>query len=140
MLNVSSSLVVCRYIHQVTLCALYIKKLEAYDHYVATCIHRPPLPISLWEKEEELHPMFKFWNLILRLGLTLFEFVKSLHTGNIHLYVDTLKSIAQWMFALDHHNYARWLPVHLNEMCQLKIRNPNIYNEFLAGKYSPGLL
>ena len=76
-----------------------------------------------------------FGNLILRLGLTLFEFVKSLRTGNFHLYVDTLKSIAQWMFALDHHNYARWLPVHLNEMCQLKIRNPNIYSEFLAGKF-----
>ena len=37
------------------------------------------------------------------------------------------------MFALDHHNYARWLPVHLNEMCQ--IRSPNIYSELLAGKF-----
>ena len=101
------------------------------DHYVATCVHRPPLLISLWEKEQEFHQMLKFWNLILRLELTLFEFVKSLRTGNFHVYVDTLKSIVPWMFALDHHNYSRWLSVHLNEMCQLKIRNPNIYNEFL---------
>ena len=135
MLNIASNLVLCCYIHQVTSCALYIMKLEAYDHYLAACNHRPPLPLSLWEQHQDSHPMFKFWNLILCLELTLFEFVKSLRTGNFHLYVDTSKSIAPWMFALDHHNYARWLPVHLNEMCQLKIRNPNIYTEFLAGKF-----
>ena len=43
--------------------------------------------------------------------------------------------IAPWMFALDHHNYARWLPVHINEMFQLH-RNPSIYLEFHKGKFT----
>ena len=44
--------------------------------------------------------------------------------------------IAPWMFALDHHNYARWLPVHINEMSQLQQNHPGVYEEFLKGKFS----
>ena len=40
------------------------------------------------------------------------------------------------MFALDHHNYARWLPVHINEMSQLQKNHPGVYEEFLKGKFS----
>ena len=33
-------------------------------------------------------------------------------------------------FALDHGNYARWLPVHLHDMRTLYLTNPAIYKEF----------
>ena len=33
-------------------------------------------------------------------------------------------------FALDHGNYARWLPVHLHDMGTLYLTNPAIYKEF----------
>ena len=80
--------------------------------------------------------MFKFWNLILQLELLLFEFVKSIRSGNLQLYINTLMKIAPWMFALDHHNYARWLPVHINEMSQLQQNHPDVYEEFLKGIFS----
>ena len=44
--------------------------------------------------------------------------------------------IVPWMFALDHHNYARWLPVYINEMSQLQQNHPRVYAEFLKGKFS----
>ena len=44
--------------------------------------------------------------------------------------------VVLWMFALDHHNYARWLPAHINEMSQLQQNHPSVYAEFLKGKFS----
>ena len=44
--------------------------------------------------------------------------------------------ISPWMVALDHHNYARWLPVHINEMSQLQPNHPDVYEEFLKGIFS----
>ena len=32
------------------------------------------------------------------------------------LYVEALESLAPWSFALDHTNYARWLPIHIRDM------------------------
>ena len=92
--------------------------------------------MALWEKRQGCHPMFKLWNLILQLELLLFEFVKSIRSGNLHLYILTLMKIVPWMFALDHHNYARWLPVYINEMSQLQQNHPRVYAEFLKGKFS----
>ena len=40
------------------------------------------------------------------------------------------------MFALNHHIYARWLPVHINEMSQLQQNHPGVYDEFQKGKFS----
>ena len=77
--------------------------------------------------------MFKFWNLILQLELLLFEFVKSIRSGNLQLFINTLMKIAPWMFALDHHNYAR---SHINEISQLQQNHPGVYEEFLKGRLS----
>ena len=41
--------------------------------------------------------------------------------------MESLKAIAPWFFALDHQNYARWIPVHINDMESLP---PSIQQEF----------
>ena len=51
------------------------------------------------------HPMFVFWNLILRIELILLEFVKSIRKSNFKRYAEVLKNFALWMFILDHYNY-----------------------------------
>eukprot|EP00112_Aurelia_sp_Birch-Aquarium-sp1_P002705 Seg1300.7 transcript_id=Seg1300.7/GoldUCD/mRNA.D3Y31 product="hypothetical protein" protein_id=Seg1300.7/GoldUCD/D3Y31 len=38
-------------------------------------------------------------------------------------------------FSLDCHNYARWLPVHLKDMTELKEKHPGIAREFSKGKF-----
>ena len=40
-----------------------------------------------------------------------------------------------FVFALYHLNYARWLPVHLNDLKSLSSTNPNIYTAFLEGDF-----
>ena len=42
----------------------------------------------------------------------------------------------KWAFSLDHHNYSRWLTVHLFDLLQLKYNFPDIYNQFNGGKFT----
>ena len=118
-LPASSNIVLCRYIHQVISCALYAKKADAYQKYVSLSTELSVLPMSLWEKRESCHFMFKFWNLVMQFELLLFEFVKLIRSGNLAIYINTLMKIVLWVFALDNYNYARLLPVPINEMSEL---------------------
>ena len=95
--------------------------------------------MTLHEKECELsketHPMFKFWNLTLHLELLLLECVMTKRSRDFRLYVKTILSVVPWMFSLDHHYYARWLPVHIRAMLDLPNAQPQIYSSFKAGKF-----
>ena len=66
---------------------------------------------------------------------TLLNFTQSLRSGNFHKYIDSMQQILPWMFALDHTNYARWLPVHLHDMKTLDIKNPQVYKSFVEGRF-----
>ena len=35
--------------------------------------------------------------------------------GNFALYVESFKALVPYFFALDHHNYARWIPLHIRD-------------------------
>ena len=37
------------------------------------------------------------------------------------LYVETLEELACLLFALDHYNYARWIPIHIHDMKSLLV-------------------
>ena len=43
-------------------------------------------------------------------------FIRSHRERNFPLYIESLKALASWFFALDHHNYARWIPAHIQDM------------------------
>ena len=62
--------------------------------------------------------MYKFWDMIMQMALKALAFVKAHRENNFSLYVhvEALKSLAPWSFALDHTNYARWLPIHIRDM------------------------
>lgn len=52
----------------------------------------------------------------MQMELKVLAFVKAHRENNFALYVETLESLAPWSFALDHTNYARWLPIHIRDM------------------------
>ena len=35
------------------------------------------------------------------------------------MYVESLEALVPWYFALDHINYARWIPIHIRDMKSL---------------------
>ena len=43
-------------------------------------------------------------------------FIRSHREGNSALYVESLKALVPCFFALDHHNYACWISVHIRDM------------------------
>ena len=71
--------------------------------------------------------MFLYWDTVFNLELAGLIFVRAHHEKNFPLYLDSLKKIVPWFFALDHYHYARWVPVHIHDMENLPT---SIYNEF----------
>ena len=63
-------------------------------------------------------PQFHFWYLTFQLELLLLVFVRSLREANFELYIDAVSKIVPWFFGLDNTNSARWLPIHLRDMCK----------------------
>ena len=43
-------------------------------------------------------------------------FVRTHRQRNVRLFVETVKALVETWFALDHHNYARWLPVFIADL------------------------
>ena len=48
--------------------------------------------------------------------LLLFAFIRSLRDSDFQSFLESLKCITKWMFALDHTHYARWLPVFIKDL------------------------
>ena len=60
-------------------------------------------------------------------------YVRSLREANFSMYQDALTELLPWFFALDHTNYARWIPVHLRDMAELANKHPDVFTEFRNG-------
>ena len=56
-------------------------------------------------------------------------FVRSHREKDFPLYVESLKSLIPWFFALDHQNYARWIPIHIRDMESLHASIRQEYEE-----------
>ena len=72
-------------------------------------------------------PTFQFWDMILRMEILGLIFVRAHRETNFSLYVESLKALVPWFFAFDHHNYARWIPVHIRDMESLP---PSVHKQF----------
>ena len=77
-----------------------------------------------------------YWFTVIDLEILLFIFIRSLREGNFSLFVMSLKNIAPWMFALDHIHYARWLPVFLEDLEQMKNANNPVVDQFNKGFFT----
>ena len=61
-------------------------------------------------------PTFHYWDTILNMEILGLIFVRAHKEQDFPLYVESLKALVPWFFALDHQNYARWIPVHTRDM------------------------
>jgi len=67
------------------------------------------------------------------LKLLMLDYIRSLCEGNFSLYLKSLIQLSLWLFGLDHVHYARWLPVHIQDMSALSSTHP--LPENMAMKY-----
>ena len=59
-------------------------------------------------------------------------FVRAHRQGNFFLYMQTLKELVPYFFALDHPNYARWMSVHIHDLQSLP---ESVLQEFSNGNW-----
>jgi hypothetical protein len=64
-------------------------------------------------------PTFHYWNIILDFDILVLIFIRAYRIRHFALYVQSLEALAPWFFALDRTNYARWIPVHIEDMKNL---------------------
>ncbi len=73
---------------------------------------------------------------MLSLELTVLAFVRAIRTSDFDLYMETLSQLVPWFFALDHVHYARWIPVHIRDMTNLRQQCPDIHEHFMRGAFT----
>ena len=122
----ASHLTRTRHGHQVSLPALH--KLQ--DDVFLSCTegpHNAEMKEAWRQSTIQKCPTFKYWDTVLQIELLGLVLVRAHRECNFPLYTDSLKALAPWFFALDHHNYARWLPIHIRDMENLPL---SIRSEF----------
>ena len=114
-----------RHAHQVS--ALALSKLQHEAFLQSEGPHDESIKEAWRQAAIAKSPTFQFWDTILRMEILGLIFVRAHRERNFSRYVESLKAIVPWFFALDHHNYARWIPVHIHDMESLPT---SIHQEF----------
>ena len=123
-----------RYAHQVTAASLYTLMMKAYESYTKST--EVSSSFLCWKKQkDEECSQFHYWSTTLDFQLTILIFVRSIRSGDFGLYISSIQKLLAWFFALDHSNYARWLPVHPCDMMLLQKTHLDIATHFYKGKF-----
>ena len=112
----ASHLTKTRHAHQITIAALYQLQREAYalsDESLTSTFEE-------WRHNTiEKINTFQSWDTTLRIEKLVFTFIRAHGERNFDLYVQSLELIVGYYFALDHYNYAHWVPIHIRDMKSL---------------------
>ena len=73
---------------------------------------------------------------VLHLELLCLMYVRSIRNSGFKVYVASLIEIAPYVFAFDHTNYMRWLPIHIKDMVELEQTQLEVHDEFLKGNFT----
>lgn len=86
------------------------------------------------EKSQE-SPTFKFWISYIEMVDVLLQFVRATREANWELHLSSLRRMIPWFFAYDRPNYARYAPIYLMEMMNLRTTHPDIYEDMANGGF-----
>ena len=81
------------------------------------------------------HPMFKFANDYMKFVPCIRMFLRATREGNWKPHLESLKSLCKYFFAHDRLNYSRTVPLHLAQMEQLELSDPDLHEEFMKGNF-----
>ena len=87
------------------------------------------------EERRKASKLFAFWEEYGTMVDLLLQLIKVERTGNWKLHLCTVAAIVPYFFAMDRHNYSRWLPVYLFDMQQLETKHPRVHQEFVNGNH-----
>ena len=121
--------------HQVTAAALFVLLCRSYDAYKITT-DGDKLDFDAWCKHTAPdHPQFHYWHQVIQLELLFLQFLRSQREWKFDMYVESLRKIIPWMFALDHYHYARWISFRVKDLLALNVTCPAVYDKFVKGNF-----
>ena len=88
------------------------------------------------EFDSSLRNIGKFLRNFMKMVENLLLFIRASREGNWKLHLASLDSFVKDFFAHDLHNYARYIPIYLAEMCSLEESDPEIWQYLDAGNFS----
>ncbi|KAL8609400.1 hypothetical protein ACOMHN_019890 [Nucella lapillus] len=104
-----------RYAYHLTLAFLHVLKLRAYKEYCTG--YGPHEPTDVWEQRLiDASPTISYWTTVREYLLINCHFVKGQQQGDWPLTLSACEDLCSWFFVFGHTNYARWLPVFLQNM------------------------
>ena len=81
-------------------------------------------------------PTFQFWNSYLDMVEVLLLFLRGTREGNWDLHLASVRHMVPWIFAYDHINYSRYLPVYWLEMRDLPNTHPAVHQQCMDGQFT----
>lgn len=122
---------------QVTAAVLFDLQMTAYEAYADKMSNMSVLSFEEWRRDRrENVPQFRYWDIALLLELSVLQFVCSIRTGNFPQYIESLIRLVPWFFSLDHTHYARWVPVHIQDILRLEKVAPDLAEAFHSGWFT----
>ena len=120
-----------------TAASLYLLMKKAYEEHRKTDeTDGQARPFHEWREEKmKKCPQFLYWATVLDFEHICLQLVRAMREAEFSLYLKAIRELLPWMFALDSHNYARWLSVHYRDMCELSLKHPDVYAEFRNGSF-----
>jgi hypothetical protein len=124
----ASNVMRTRYAHQVTVVVLDSLLKRAYEDSGTEVAREDWVVVASQES-----PTFKFWLLVHKYQQIIFMFIRAHRERKFELMVTTLRKLVPLFFALDHQNYARWLPILIRD---LEVLPESIQVEFEKGHWT----
>ena len=90
---------------------------------------------TLLQEFDDAHssnPNFKFWSTYFNMVEILLDFIRVQREGDWNLHLEAFGAMLPWL-TYDHTNYARWGPVYLADMKNLKESALDVHSEFMNG-------
>ena len=114
------------------ICALHTLMQPSFTNYVSNNIDDDtPINFEEWRaKRKADSPQFLNWFKCLELELLVLSLLHSLRTGYFDMYLNSTTNLVPCVFGLNHNKYARWLSVHVRDMCPLEAAHPGVLQEF----------
>ena len=80
--------------------------------------------------------LFQYWNNVLILICLMHNLIRADRTGDWHLHLQTVEKLQPVFHAMNRVNYARWCSIYLEDMLMLEINAPEVYAQFINGRFT----
>ena len=112
-----------------TASCLWILQQESYKDFCKQSNDTDTDFVSWCEAKMQESSHFFFWHLILKKEMLLFTFLRSIRSNDLATYIETIKAFIPLLFALGKINYAKWMPVHIDDLEVLRTTDPAEFSQ-----------